>query len=119
MKKVVIIVFLLAILLALGFIFFTYWESYEDVNKTIEKYGDENLEGEKNGENESLNEDIDINNTCLDLGCSKSTKYVGSINSDKYYRCECPWSKNINPENLICFQSGQEARAMNYTKSEC
>ena len=58
-------------------------------------------------------------NSCLALNCSSLTKYVGSVNSDKYYVCDCRYAKNINPENIVCFASDTEALAMNYTKIQC
>ncbi len=51
---------------------------------------------------------ISEDNSCTELGCSSNTVYVGSINSDKYYECSCRWAKNINPENIVCFNSEQE-----------
>lgn len=56
---------------------------------------------------------------CLELGCSENTKYVGSINSDKYYTCDCRFAKQVNPENIICFSSGTEASSQGYIKSDC
>jgi len=56
---------------------------------------------------------------CQDLGCPEGTVYVGSINSDKYYICDCHYAKRINPENIICFTSDEEAQSKNYTKVEC
>lgn len=61
----------------------------------------------------------DESNQCTELGCSSDALYVGSINSDKYYECSCRWAKNINPENIICFSSDQEAEDKAYIKSEC
>lgn len=58
-------------------------------------------------------------NVCQDLGCSDDAVYVGSINSDKYYVCDCHYAKRIKPENIICFSSDQEALSQNYIKVEC
>jgi len=58
-------------------------------------------------------------NSCTQLGCSINAEYVGSINSDKYYVCDCRYAKNINPENIICFDSDEDALSKNYTKVEC
>jgi len=58
-------------------------------------------------------------NSCIELGCSADAKYVGSINSDKYYECRCGWAKNINPENIVCFKSDEDALADGRVKSEC
>lgn len=43
-----------------------------------------------------------------------SGKYVGSIKSDKYHYPHCRWAKKIAPENLIYFNSVQEAKAKGY-----
>lgn len=56
---------------------------------------------------------------CQDLGCSEDTVYVGSINSDKYYVCDCHYAKRIKPENIICFSTDEEAQNQGYTKVEC
>ena len=60
-------------------------------------------------------------NVCqIQLGCeSSNAQYVGSINSDKYYICDCHYSKRIKPENIICFDSDEEAINQGYTKVDC
>lgn len=58
-------------------------------------------------------------NVCQNLNCPKDTLYVGSVNSDKYYVCDCRYSKIIKPENLICFSSDKEATDKGYTKVDC
>jgi len=35
--------------------------------------------------------------------------YVGSKNSDKYYPPTCSYAKRIKPENVVCFQTVEEA----------
>lgn len=60
-----------------------------------------------------------LKDACVKLGCEKESLFAGSKNSDKYYNCDCGWAKTINPENLICFSSDDEALANNRTKSEC
>ena len=57
--------------------------------------------------------------TCIDLGCSETTNFVGSANSDKYYPCDCRFAKTVNPENIVCFQSEQVAEIKGYTRSDC
>ena len=32
---------------------------------------------------------------CLELGCSYGDIYVGSVNSDKYYDCDCHYAERI------------------------
>ena len=56
---------------------------------------------------------------CIELGCPKGSIYAGSVNSDKYYDCDCRYAKNINPENLVCFSSDNEALNDERVKSEC
>lgn len=58
-------------------------------------------------------------NPCLDLNCPSNTVYVGSINSDKYYTCDCRYAKRIKSQNIICFSSDEEALMKNYTKLDC
>lgn len=58
-------------------------------------------------------------NVCQNLNCPESSLYVGSVNSDKYYVCDCRYSKIIKPENLICFSSDQEAVNKGYIKVDC
>lgn len=43
--------------------------------------------------------------------------YVGSKKGTKYYPPTCSYAKKINPENLRCFSSDQDARDKGYTKS--
>lgn len=58
-------------------------------------------------------------NSCIDLGCQTNAIYVGSINSDKYYLCDCRYAGQINPENIICFVNDNDAQTKGYVKSEC
>jgi DNA/RNA endonuclease YhcR with UshA esterase domain len=58
-------------------------------------------------------------NVCQSLGCPEDSIYVGSVNSDKYYVCDCQYAKRIKSENIICFSSDSEALRNNYTKVEC
>jgi len=51
---------------------------------------------------------------CTSLGCPGGTQFVGSKSSDKYHYCNCTWAKKIKPENLICFQSKEEAQGEGY-----
>ncbi len=60
-----------------------------------------------------------LKHACIELGCSSNNLFAGSKNSDKYYNCDCGWAKTINPENLICFSSDNEALADERVKSEC
>jgi len=56
---------------------------------------------------------------CQNLNCPETTQYVGSVNSDKYYVCDCRYSKIIKPENVICFSSDKEAVDKGYIKVDC
>ncbi|NCN99239.1 hypothetical protein COU62_00910 [Candidatus Pacearchaeota archaeon CG10_big_fil_rev_8_21_14_0_10_35_219] len=67
---------------------------------------------------ESDNERVDNGNGCIEIGCP-SAEYVGSINSDKYYPCDCRYAKTVKLENIVCFDSDQEAVDKGYEKSDC
>ena len=58
-------------------------------------------------------------NKCAELGCPENSTYIGSVNSDKYYECECHYAETILPENIICFASDDEAITKGYVKVEC
>lgn len=40
--------------------------------------------------------------------------FVGSKNSNKYHLPTCRYAKNINPENLTCFSSEDDAKSKGY-----
>lgn len=46
---------------------------------------------------------------------SSATIYVGSDESDKYHKPNCRWAKEINEENLINFESIDEAKTAGYS----
>lgn len=71
--------------------------------------------------NISNKEQINITktNSCIELNCPSDSIYVGSVNSDKYYACDCRYAKRVKPENIICFKTDDEAIAKNYTKADC
>jgi hypothetical protein len=103
--KLWLIIIIVLILALSGFL--VYYLTKPDSNNT-------------NNQNTTLNNNtITAPNACLALNCSSSTKYVGSVNSDKYYVCDCRYAKNINPENIVCFASDAEAQLKNYTKIQC
>ena len=64
-------------------------------------------------------DEINLMSACMGLDCPPGTKYVGSINSDKYYECRCGWAKNIAKENLVCFDSDEVAVGEGRVKSVC
>jgi hypothetical protein len=43
--------------------------------------------------------------------------YVGSVKGTKYYPPDCSYATKIDPENLRCFRSDQNAIEKGYTKS--
>ena len=47
---------------------------------------------------------------CRELGCPPGTKFVASSKSTKYHYCDCKWARKINPENLVCYDSVEEAQ---------
>lgn len=65
------------------------------------------------------NQEDNISNSCTEFGCQAGAVYVGSINSDKYYECDCHYAQRILPENIVCFSSDEEALDKGYIKSEC
>lgn len=101
MKKTTYLIIAIAIVLLviLGYVMFLFYS----------KSGDAAGNGNEN----------DTGNACVELGCSEDDVYVGSVNSDKYYECSCRYAKNINPENIVCFKSDEEALADGRVKSEC
>ena len=52
--------------------------------------------------------------SCVTLGCPSGTKYVGSINSNKFHYCNCQWAKEIHYNNINCFKSKEEAISRGY-----
>ena len=66
---------------------------------------------EKNSEN--------LEQACINLGCEKGTKYVGSKNSDKFYPCTCYYADRIHQENIVCFKTKQEAQQQDYHWIDC
>ena len=52
---------------------------------------------------------------------SSDTKglYLGSKNGTKFYTPGCPSAKRIKPENIIWFQSSQDAELQGYSQGSC
>ncbi len=61
----------------------------------------------------------DSEKTCTDFGCEPGSKYIGSINSDKFYTCDCHYANRIHSKNIICFKSKSEAQEQDYEFLEC
>ena len=53
---------------------------------------------------------------CVSLGCAENN-VVGSKNSDKWHYCNCKWAKRIKKENLVCFNTTEEAEEKGYTET--
>lgn len=73
-------------------------------------------QGKENENNYSVSE---AQISCTELGCSADALYVGSINSDKYYPCDCHYAQQILSKNIICFTSDDDAKSQGYIRSEC
>ena len=58
-------------------------------------------------------------NKCVDVGCGEDDNYVGSINSNKYYECDCHYAARINSENIVCFETKEQAEEDNRIWVEC
>jgi hypothetical protein len=50
---------------------------------------------------------------------TSSCDFVGSKNSDKFYRPTCSYAKRVKPENLVCFKTAEEAKGQGRTESVC
>jgi len=75
-------------------------------------------QGEEAQEERGLDEQPPTLSTCMELGCPEGTVVVGSINSDIYHECHCSSAQRINPENLLCFGSEEEAVASGYRAAQ-
>ncbi|MCK5080775.1 MAG: hypothetical protein KAQ63_01305 [Candidatus Moranbacteria bacterium] len=49
----------------------------------------------------------------------KECQFVGSKNSDKYHTMSCQWASRIKPENIVCFESVEEAERRGYIPASC
>lgn len=85
--------------------------------KTVEKGHFETSEGVSNAQKDATISKIDVpqTQTVIDGKCP----YVGSKNSEKFYLASCSWAKRIKPENLVCFQTAEQALAKGRTESKC
>lgn len=50
---------------------------------------------------------------------TKDCAFVASKNSNKYHIPTCQWAKRIKPENVICYNSIQDAEAAKKQKCSC
>ena len=122
MKTIIILVILLIIIFGAGFgIIYLTKNSITGPSACTEE-AKICPDGTAVGRNPDLDCEFDPcpeSNTCIDLGCPSESIYVGSVNSDKYYSCDCHYANRIKPENIICFISDDDAQSKGYIKSEC
>lgn len=52
--------------------------------------------------------------TASKTNTQNASKYVGSVNSDKYHKPFCRWAEKILPANEVWFSSKAEAEAAGY-----
>ena len=57
-------------------------------------------------------------NECVTLGCPENTQLVGNKKSLVYHYCYCTYASRISRENLICFNSVEEAQNLGYTETK-
>lgn len=71
----------------------------------------EGLKMTQEGENKAKSVNISSENkTDNEQNCA----FVGSKNSNKYHLPTCRYAKNINPENIVCFSSENDAKSKGY-----
>jgi hypothetical protein len=104
--RLALIFSILILIIVSGLFYFVFWGSPPDI-----EFGNETLE-DKVG-------DLIPLTACIELGCDLDTIYVGSVNSDKYYECDCRYAKAVLPDNIACFDSDEDAVSQGYTKSDC
>ena len=126
MKKYIIFPLLLVLLLAIFIGLFLWGDSLNNIflneeNQT--QQGKENEtqdnESDKKQNETGMTEIEQIKQECVELGCEEGSLYIGSKNSDKFYYCNCRWAETISPENIVCFETKQEALEDNRVESEC
>lgn len=55
---------------------------------------------------------------CINLGCPEGTKLVGNKKSLVYHYCYCTYADRISKENLVCFNSVEEAQNLGYKETK-
>lgn len=55
---------------------------------------------------------------CSGFGCPWGAALVGDIITDLFYDCQCKAVKWIKPENLLCFDSFEEAVSRGYKPAQ-
>lgn len=118
---IAILMIIIAILFIALFIFVALY--FQDNYEIKEKTGDiDNKAGVGVDNNKESGESAGSGVTslrCLQLGCPEGTQYVGSINSDKFYECDCHYANRILEENVVCFRTEQQAKDEGRVRSEC
>ena len=64
-----------------------------------------------------LREASSPSNECISLGCDENTKVIGNKNSLVYHYCYCTFASRIKKENLVCFNSEEEAENLGYKET--
>ena len=57
-------------------------------------------------------------NECISVGCDENTKVVGNKKSLVYHFCYCTYASRISKENLVCFNSIEEAQNLGYKETK-
>lgn len=57
--------------------------------------------------------------SCILLGCPYGTKFVASVNSDKYHDCTCHFAKRISEKNRVCYEIESQALLDGKRPSDC
>lgn len=126
MKTIYIIIAILLALFLIGILGIPYLYKTDSENQIVG--GDKDIHGCIGSAGYTWNEtkqecvrewEETLKDECAQLGCPSNTLFVGSAGSDKYYECKCGWAKTINPENLVCFSSDEQALSQDRVKSEC
>ena len=91
-----------------------------EIKVSIEQSGGNNPVSEKiailgeAAERKGIEEPV-VANTANEAECV----LVGSKNSDKYHLPNCSYAARINPENLVCFSSKEDAGNRGYKPAGC
>lgn len=64
-------------------------------------------------------EEVRFKKACKELGCPSGSQFVGSVNSDKFYPCDCHYALRVKPENRVCFEIAEDAVNEGRIRSAC
>lgn len=87
---------------------------YCDLFEIVEKQA----KSQKLGIWSDYKETVSTSNSCVNLGCSSDTIAVGSKKSNIWHYCNCKWADDIKTENLLCFNSINEAESKGYRQTK-